>query len=73
MSEVMLRVPLDLGKALLEDNGATLIAAARRCGRCDFAAACDAWIRDHDESALHDVPDFCPNAALMRSFRPVSV
>lgn len=47
LSDVMSRVPIDLDKALLEDNGAAVIAAARECARCPSAArhSALAWSR----------------------------
>ena len=72
MTGVMSRVPVNIDEALRPENGAAMIAATRVCGRCTSAGACDAWIVAHDEGDGHEIPDFCPNAELMRSFRPRS-
>jgi hypothetical protein len=70
MTDVMSRVPVNLDQVLRRDNEAAVIAAARECVRCAWADACDEWIAAHDEGGGHTVPAFCPNAELMKSFRP---
>src|SRR3989337_3088211 len=63
---------VDVLAAIRVDGGQSFVEARARCRGCLQEAACRTWWLESTE-ALLSPPDFCPNAAFFRAFRPVEL
>ena len=66
-TDVLSRVPVDLGEALSEKNAQAMREAAAGCERCEMGEACDTWIEEHEEGDPDKTPSFCPSQQLIDS------
>jgi len=70
LTDVLSRIRFNLLGAAGSAQRQALEEASRECAQCSEAGTCQRWIAEHEEGEDNPPPDFCPNAALMRSGLP---
>lgn len=70
LTDVMSRIPVDIGKALHPENVPAMAQAVAACAECTDPDACRVWIDGHEEGSRNLPPDFCRNWQYIRTHWP---